>query len=62
MLIDVYKSIILSHWCILCRDPIPLPEKVRKPLTQVQQFNLNADYRAVDRAEFDQKVSRTTFI
>nr|TKS04822.1 hypothetical protein D5086_0000139280 [Populus alba] len=41
---------------VLKEDPIPLPEKVRKPLTQVQQFNLNADHRAVERAEFDQKV------
>uniref|UniRef100_A0A3N7F8A0 TPX2 C-terminal domain-containing protein n=1 Tax=Populus trichocarpa TaxID=3694 RepID=A0A3N7F8A0_POPTR len=41
---------------VLKEDPIPLPEKVRKPLTQVQQFNLNADHRAVGRAEFDQKV------
>ncbi|KAI3439860.1 uncharacterized protein J3R85_004271 [Psidium guajava] len=38
------------------RDPIPLPEKVRKPLTQVQEFNLHVDHRAVDRAEFDQKI------
>ncbi|XP_021681206.2 protein TPX2 isoform X2 [Hevea brasiliensis] len=37
-------------------DPMPLPEKVRKPLTQVQQFNLHTDHRAVDRAEFDQQV------
>ncbi|KAJ6289508.1 hypothetical protein OIU76_025347 [Salix suchowensis] len=41
---------------VLKEDPIPLPEKVRKPLTQVQQFNLNADQRAVERAGFDQKV------
>jgi targeting protein for Xklp2 len=43
---------------ISCRDPIPVPEKARKPLTQVQQFNLHADQRAVERAEFDHKVSR----
>ncbi|XP_065873090.1 protein TPX2 isoform X2 [Euphorbia lathyris] len=41
---------------VLKEDPIPLPEKVRKPLTQVQQFSLQVDNRAVDRAEFDQKV------
>ncbi|KAJ4850730.1 hypothetical protein Tsubulata_042082 [Turnera subulata] len=41
---------------VLKDDPIPLPNKVRKPLTQVQQFNLHVDHRAVDRAEFDQKV------
>ncbi|EEF44398.1 protein with unknown function [Ricinus communis] len=41
---------------ILKEDPVPLPEKVRKPLTQVQQINLHVDHRAVDRAEFDHKV------
>ncbi|XP_041006375.1 protein TPX2 isoform X2 [Juglans microcarpa x Juglans regia] len=41
---------------ILKEDPIPVPEKVRKPLTQVQEFNLHVDNRAVDRAEFDQKI------
>ncbi|GLT86859.1 hypothetical protein SLE2022_049730 [Rubroshorea leprosula] len=41
---------------ILKEDPIPVPEKVRKPLTEVQEFNLQADHRAVDRAEFDQKI------
>lgn len=38
------------------RDPIPVPEKIRKPLTDVQEFNLHVDHRAVDRAEFDKKV------
>ncbi|XVE66174.1 hypothetical protein DITRI_Ditri08aG0059200 [Diplodiscus trichospermus] len=41
---------------ILKEDPIPVPEKVRKPLTQVQELNLHVDHRAVDRAEFDQKI------
>ncbi|KAM1717965.1 hypothetical protein ACFX11_025736 [Malus domestica] len=41
---------------ILKEDPIPVPEKERKPLTQVQEFNLHADHRAVERAEFDHKV------
>ncbi|KAK4795485.1 hypothetical protein SAY86_027811 [Trapa natans] len=41
---------------VLKEDPIPLPEKVRKPLTEVQKFNLHVESRAVDRAEFDQKV------
>ncbi|KAI4333942.1 hypothetical protein L6164_018690 [Bauhinia variegata] len=41
---------------ILKEDPIPVAEKVRKPLTQVQAFDLNVDHRAVDRAEFDQKI------
>lgn len=29
---------------------------MRKPLTEVQEFNLHVDHRALDRAEFDQKV------
>ncbi|KAG7011981.1 Protein TPX2, partial [Cucurbita argyrosperma subsp. argyrosperma] len=41
---------------VLKEDPIPLPEKSRKPLTQIQKFNLHVDNRAVDRAEFDEKV------
>ncbi|XP_062150898.1 protein TPX2 [Alnus glutinosa] len=41
---------------VLKEDPIPVPEKVRKPLTQVQEFNLHVDHRAVDRADFDQKI------
>ena len=43
-----------------CRDPIPVPEKVRKPLTEVQEFNHHVDHRAVDRSEFDQKVKNFT--
>ncbi|KAF8669525.1 hypothetical protein HU200_051328 [Digitaria exilis] len=38
------------------RDPIPLPEKERKPLTEVQQFALHVDERAVQRSEFDNMV------
>ncbi|CAN6199123.1 unnamed protein product [Urochloa humidicola] len=38
---------------ILKEDPIPLPEKERKPLTEVQQFALHVDERAVKRSEFD---------
>ncbi|XP_014752761.1 protein TPX2 isoform X3 [Brachypodium distachyon] len=38
---------------ILKEDPIPLPEKERKPLTEVQQFQLHVDERAVQRSEFD---------
>ncbi|XP_055824809.1 protein TPX2 isoform X2 [Solanum dulcamara] len=41
---------------VLIEDPIPVPEKVRKPLTQVQEFNLHVDHRAPDRAEFDKKI------
>ncbi|CAN1230995.1 Protein TPX2, partial [Linum perenne] len=42
---------------ILKEDPIPVPEKVRRPLTEVQQIHLHVDHRAVDRAEFDQKAN-----
>ncbi|PWZ12782.1 Protein TPX2 [Zea mays] len=38
---------------VLKEDPIPLPEKERKPLTEVQQFVLHVDERAVHRSEFD---------
>ncbi|GLT35139.1 hypothetical protein SLA2020_096170 [Shorea laevis] len=41
---------------ILKEDPIPVPEKVHKPLTQVQEVKLHVDHRAVDRAEFDQRI------
>lgn len=39
-----------------CSVPIPIPEKQRKPLTEIQEFNFLADQRAVERAEFDKKV------
>ncbi|VAH45499.1 unnamed protein product [Triticum turgidum subsp. durum] len=42
---------------ILKEDPIPLPQKERKPLTEVQQFELHVDERAVQRSEFDNRVS-----
>ncbi|KAI3515470.1 hypothetical protein L1887_14366 [Cichorium endivia] len=41
---------------ILKEDPIPVPEKIRRPLTEVQEFDLQVEHRAVDRAEFDKKV------
>ncbi|XP_052178024.1 protein TPX2 isoform X2 [Diospyros lotus] len=41
---------------ILKEDPIPVPEKTRKPLTEVQEFNLHVEHRAEDRAEFDKKI------
>ncbi|CAL1377331.1 unnamed protein product [Linum trigynum] len=43
---------------VLKKDPIPVPEKVRIPLTEVQQIHLHVDHRAVDRKEFDQKVKQ----
>ncbi|XP_027348192.1 protein TPX2 [Abrus precatorius] len=41
---------------ILKEDPIPVPEKVRKPLTQVEEFKLHVNHRAVDRAQFDERI------
>ncbi|KAH7576964.1 hypothetical protein JRO89_XS01G0183400 [Xanthoceras sorbifolium] len=41
---------------VLKEDPIPVPEKVRKPLTEVKGFNLHLEHRAVERADFDQKI------
>uniref|UniRef100_A0ACD5UMZ2 Uncharacterized protein n=1 Tax=Avena sativa TaxID=4498 RepID=A0ACD5UMZ2_AVESA len=38
---------------ILKEDPLPLPEKERIPLTEVQQFELHVDERAIQRSEFD---------
>ncbi|KAG6419495.1 hypothetical protein SASPL_121717 [Salvia splendens] len=47
---------------ILKEDPIPLPEKERKPLTEVQGFNLHLVNRAVERAEFDKKIKETEMV
>ncbi|GMJ09882.1 targeting protein for XKLP2 [Hibiscus trionum] len=47
---------------VLKEDPIPVPEKVRQPLTQVQEFDLHVNHRAVDRAEFDQKIKEKEMI
>ena len=47
---------------ILKEDPIPVPEKVRKPLTQVQEFDLHLNHRAVDRAQFDERVKEKEMI
>ncbi|KAL5196586.1 hypothetical protein ABZP36_000098 [Zizania latifolia] len=41
---------------ILNEDPMPLPYKERKPLTEVQQIKLHVDERAVQRSEFDHMV------
>jgi len=46
----------LINFFYVNRDPIPVPEIERKPLTEVQEFNLHVVNRAVDRAEFDKKV------
>ncbi|MCD9560224.1 hypothetical protein HAX54_018723 [Datura stramonium] len=47
---------------ILIEDPIPVPEKERKPFTEVQEFNLHVDHRAVDRAEFNKKIKEKEMI
>jgi len=52
------KLIFFPVDIIKCRDPIPLPEKVRKPLTLVQEFSLQVNHRAVDRAQFDERVTK----
>ncbi|KAF3592248.1 hypothetical protein DY000_02024436 [Brassica cretica] len=41
---------------VITEDPIPVPEKARKPLTAIQEFNLHVDDRAVERADFDHKI------
>ena len=51
--INVFKKLTIDEH----RDPIPVPEKVRKPLTEIQAFDLHVEHRAVERADFDQKVS-----
>lgn len=44
------------------RDPIPVPEKVRRPLTEIQEFNLLVDHRAIEMADFDDKVSLSSYV
>ncbi|KAF7144706.1 hypothetical protein RHSIM_Rhsim04G0070200 [Rhododendron simsii] len=41
---------------IVKENPFPVPEKVRKPMTEVQEFNLRPDNQAVDREEFDKNI------
>ncbi|KAK8952736.1 Protein TPX2 [Platanthera guangdongensis] len=43
---------------IIAEDPIPLPERQRKPLTEVQEFVLHVDHRAEERSEFDKKMKQ----
>ncbi|KAK4364070.1 hypothetical protein RND71_015428 [Anisodus tanguticus] len=50
------KMKIFKAQPILTEDPIPVPEKVRKPLTEVQDFKLRVNHRSIDRAEFDKKI------
>ncbi|PIN15194.1 hypothetical protein CDL12_12171 [Handroanthus impetiginosus] len=62
MEMDEAQKRIFKAQPILKEDPIPLPEKERKPLTDVQEFNLHVDHRAVDRAEFDKKIKEKEMI
>ncbi|KAH0460367.1 hypothetical protein IEQ34_011030 [Dendrobium chrysotoxum] len=41
---------------IMKEDPIPLPERERKPLIDIQEFVFHVDHRAVERSEFDKKM------
>ncbi|KAE8706217.1 Protein TPX2 [Hibiscus syriacus] len=47
---------------VLKENLIPVPEKPRKPLTQVQEFDLHVNHRAVERAEFDQKIKEKEMV
>ena len=53
--INVFKKLTIDEH----RDPMPVPEKGRKPLTEIQAFDLHVEHRAVGRADFDQKVRFT---
>jgi len=52
----VKQEVCIDSALAECSVPIPIPEKQRKPLTEIQEFNFLADQRAVERAEFDKKV------
>ena len=41
----------------VCRAPTALPPRPRKPLTVIEEFHLQVDKRAVEREEFDKKVT-----
>lgn len=41
---------------IACIGPVFVPERSRKPLTEVHEFAFHVDTRAVERADFDKKV------
>ncbi|XP_019701679.1 protein TPX2 [Elaeis guineensis] len=47
---------------IMIDDPVPLPERERKPLTEVQDFVLHADHRAVQRSEFDKMIKEKEIV
>ncbi|WOK91848.1 protein TPX2-like isoform X1 [Canna indica] len=41
---------------IMKLDPLPVPKRERKPLTEFQGFAMHVDHRAVQRTEFDKKI------
>ncbi|KAM3341136.1 hypothetical protein P3S68_028771 [Capsicum galapagoense] len=43
---------------VLTEDPIPVPEKVRKPLTEVQDFKLRVDNRFLIELSSIRRLSR----
>ncbi|PHT25957.1 Protein TPX2 [Capsicum baccatum] len=55
---NVADELLFKAQPVLTEDPIPVPEKVRKPLTEVQDFKLRVDNRSLDRAEFDKKIKQ----
>ncbi|KAL0905090.1 hypothetical protein M5K25_027266 [Dendrobium thyrsiflorum] len=55
---SLYCMWIIRLWKdlnLIRMEPISLPERKRKPLTDVQEFVLHVDHRAVERFEFDKK-------
>ncbi|KZV16250.1 hypothetical protein F511_42402 [Dorcoceras hygrometricum] len=56
MEMDEAQMRIFKAQPILKEDPIPVPEIQRKPLTEVQVFNLQVNHRAAEREEFDKKI------
>ena len=42
----------------VCRTSASLPPRPRKALTVIEEFNLLVDKRAVEREEFDKKVTK----
>ncbi|KAG6525092.1 hypothetical protein ZIOFF_015044 [Zingiber officinale] len=41
---------------VMKEDPLPVPQRERKVLTEVQQFVMHADHRALQRKAFDKKI------
>nr|CAD1840952.1 unnamed protein product [Ananas comosus var. bracteatus] len=47
---------------IMTEDPLPVPEKERKPLTEVQEIVLHVDQRSMQRSEFDKKIKEKEIV